>query len=79
MTDLGVDIGSRLRELRKSKNETLVQTAVAVSIAPSTLWRYETGRYVPRGESLAALSRHFGVSVDRIMFKGEGLVPPEAA
>lgn len=73
MENLAQEVGARLRKLRKSRDESLVHVAVSAGLSPSTLWRYEKGKFVPSGQALKDLAAHFGVSSDEI------LGAPEAA
>lgn len=57
----------RLRELRKEKKETQVQTAKAVEITSRQLQDLEAGNSFPNFHTLWALADHFAVSVDYLM------------
>ena len=57
----------RLRELRKEKKETQVQTAKAVEITSRQLQEPEAGKSFPTFHTLWAFADHFGVSVDYLM------------
>ena len=57
----------RLRELRKGKKETQIQTANAVEITSRQLQELEAGKSFPNFHTLWALADHFGVSVDYLM------------
>lgn len=54
----------RLRELRKEKKETQVQTANAIGITDRQYQRFEAEENLPGFENLCALADHFGVSLD---------------
>nr|WP_325296899.1 helix-turn-helix transcriptional regulator [uncultured Dysosmobacter sp.] len=57
-------IGKRLKELRKEKKETQLQTAQAIGIAMRHYQRIEADDGLPGLEIFAALADHFGVSLD---------------
>ena len=50
-----MDFSERLRELRKEKKETQVQTAKAIEITDRQYQRFEAGENLPD---------HFGVTLD---------------
>ena len=49
-------LGSRLRELRTERDETLAQTAERAGISPQYLSEIERGRKEPSSEMIAALA-----------------------
>lgn len=57
-------LSERLRELRKEKKETQVQTAKAIDITDRQYQRFEAGENYPGFENLCALADHFSVSLD---------------
>ena len=59
-----MEFSKRLRELRKEKKETQVQTAEAIEITDRQYQRFEAGENYPGFENLCALADHFGVSLD---------------
>lgn len=59
-----MDFSERLRELRKEKKETQVQTAKAIEITDGQYQRFEAGENLPGFENLRALADHFGVTLD---------------
>ncbi len=59
-----MEFSKRLRELRKEKNETQVQTAKAIEVTERQYQRFEAGENYPGFENLCALADHFGVSLD---------------
>lgn len=59
-----MEFSERLRELRKEKKETQVQTAKAIDITDRQYQRFEAGENLPGFENLCALADHFGVSLD---------------
>jgi transcriptional regulator with XRE-family HTH domain len=61
---MSADLGSILRQLRVRKDATLEAVSHAAGIAPSTLWRWETGRTCPRLPELDAVLTALGVPHD---------------
>ena len=59
-----MEFSKRLRELRKEKNETQVQTAKAIEVTERQYQRFEAGENYPGFENLCALAYHFSVSLD---------------
>ena len=59
-----MDFSERLRELRKEKKETQVQTAKEIEITDRQYQRFEAGENLPGFENLCALADHFGVTLD---------------
>lgn len=59
-----MDFSERLRELRKEKKETQVQTAKSIEITDRQYQRFEAGENLPGFENLCALADHFGVTLD---------------
>lgn len=59
-----MNIGERLRTLRKSKGVTQKSIAEAVSIAEVSYQRYEYGTVRPSLDMLCALADYFDVSLD---------------
>ena len=59
-----MDFSEKLRELRKEKKETQVQTAKAIEITDRQYQRFEAEENLPGFENLCALTDHFGVTLD---------------
>ena len=59
-----MEFSERLRELRKEKKETQVQTAKAIEVTGRQYQRFEAGENYPGFENLCALADHFGVTLD---------------
>ncbi|MFD1466502.1 helix-turn-helix domain-containing protein [Lapidilactobacillus mulanensis] len=57
----------RLKELRKNKRETQVETAKRLGFAPTTLASYEQGKRQPDQETLVAIANYFNVTVDYLL------------
>jgi transcriptional regulator with XRE-family HTH domain len=58
------EVGARLRVLRKATGEKQAETAAAIGIERATLTGIETGAAMPGRETMTALAKHFGVSLD---------------
>jgi len=59
-----MSIGSKLKELRIAKGQSLQQVADAVGASKPHIWELETGRSKnPSLDLLQRLAKHFGVSV----------------
>lgn len=53
-----------MRNLRKQRNITQVEAAVAIGTSRSNLTKIETGEYLPGREVLMAAADFYGVSLD---------------
>jgi transcriptional regulator with XRE-family HTH domain len=62
-----VNVGSRLRALRKQRETTLVDLAATTGISVSTLSRLESGARRPTLELLLPLARAHGVTLDELV------------
>ena len=60
-------LGSRLRELRTERDETLAQTAERAGISPQYLSEVERGRKEPSSEMIAALAGALDITVADLM------------
>jgi transcriptional regulator with XRE-family HTH domain len=56
-------LGSRLRELRRQREEKLAETAGRAGISPQYLSEVERGRKEPSSEMIAALAGAFGLTL----------------
>ena len=65
-----------IREKRQARGETLEAVARACGLNTGTMWRIESGRTNPRAETLAALARHFGCSIETLMGDPPNEYPP---
>lgn len=61
------NIGSRIRNLRKSRGWTQGELAKKLEISASTVGMYEQGRRQPDGEMLVRLCEVFSVSTDSLL------------
>ena len=66
----------KLRELRKERNLSQMDVAVAVGVGRSTIASIESGHDVPGRETLMALAEFYGRSLDWLMSRaGDKIVP----
>ncbi|MEO5614235.1 MAG: XRE family transcriptional regulator [Cypionkella sp.] len=61
-----LDLGIRVRELRKAKGWTLEQASVQAGLARSTLSKIENGQMSPTYDALKKLAQGMGVSVPQL-------------
>ena len=59
-----MEIGSRLKALRKERKETQLQVAQAIGMGDRHYQRIENDEGLPGLEIFCALAVHFGVSLD---------------
>lgn len=60
-------IGSFLKELRKERNMTQEQLGEKIGVTNKTIFRWETGNYMPPVESLILLSDIYGISINELL------------
>jgi transcriptional regulator with XRE-family HTH domain len=68
-----LDLGARVRELRKSRGWTLEQAAVQAGLARSTLSKIENGQMSPTYEALKKLAQGLSITVPQLF------TPPQQA
>ncbi len=61
-----LDLGSRVRELRKAKGWTLEQAAVQAGLARSTLSKIENGQMSPTYDALKKLALGLAISIPQL-------------
>lgn len=61
-----LDLGARVRELRKARDWTLEQAAVQAGLARSTLSKIENGQMSPTYDALKKLAVGLGISVPQL-------------
>ena len=59
-----MEIGSRLKALRKERKETQLQVAQAIGMGDRHYQRIENDEGLPGLEIFCALAEHFGVALD---------------
>lgn len=62
-----IEIGSRIRRLRKSREESLTELAAAANISSGYLSDVERGESALSGEKLASIAKAMNVSVDYLL------------
>lgn len=62
----GVDVGSRLRELRGDRSQK--EVADALGVTPMAISQYERGERIPNDDMKIALAKFFKKSVTSIFF-----------
>ncbi|HWR28481.1 MAG TPA: helix-turn-helix transcriptional regulator [Negativicutes bacterium] len=60
-------VGSRIREIRRSKNETQQQLSVAVGVVQQSVVAWESGRCLPNILSLIRIAGYYEVSADFLL------------
>jgi transcriptional regulator with XRE-family HTH domain len=67
-----MSLGTRLRQLRMGKKESLQALADAIGVSKPHLWELESGRSQnPSLELLQKIARHFGVSIASLVGEAE--------
>lgn len=59
--------GKRIQELRKTRNQSQVQTAMALNISAQHLSNMEAGDRSPSIDLLVQMANHFHVSLDYLI------------
>ena len=67
MTYNTIEMGTRIKELRKEKGETQEATANALNLSWSMLSKIERGANAPSLDILVALAQYFETSLDYIV------------
>lgn len=62
-----MQIGEKIRALRKSKKRTQEQLAEALRVSPQAVSKWETGVSAPDIDMLPRLAAYFGVSTDELL------------
>ena len=68
-----MEFNEKLQELRKHKGMTQEELAEALFVSRTAVSKWESGRGYPNIESLKAISKFFGVTVDQLL-SGEELL-----
>ena len=71
-----LDLGIRVRELRKAKGWTLEQAATAAGLARSTLSKIENGQMSPTYDALKKLAQGMAISVPQLFTPSQ---PPQVS
>ena len=72
-----MEINEKLQELRKQKGLTQEELAEVLYVSRTAISKWESGRGYPNIDSLKAISRFFGVTIDELMSGDEVLTIAE--
>jgi transcriptional regulator with XRE-family HTH domain len=61
-----MDLGSKLKDLRLGRNETLHKLAMGTDIDMTLLSKFERGERLPTGEQVKRLAGHFGIDSQQL-------------
>ena len=77
-----IQVGKTIARLRQNKNMTQQQLAAALSVSHQAVSKWETGAALPDVQTLVALTRLFGITIEQLL-EGEVLEdrvePPKPA
>lgn len=68
-----MELGEKLQELRRQRGLTQEELAAALFVSRTAISKWESGRGLPSIDSLQAISRYFGVSIDHLLSTDEVL------
>ena len=77
-SDLAMEFNEKLQELRKAKGMTQEDLAQSLYVSRTAISKWESGRGYPNIDSLKAISKFFGVSIDDLLSGEELLTLAEA-
>lgn len=66
-------IGERIRRLRTERGMNTVELTEAMHISHDTLYKWESGKAIPRLKHIRAAAQVLGVDVDVLINGGQGL------
>lgn len=72
-----MDFNIKLQELRKQKGLTQEELAAAIFVSRTAISKWESGRGYPSIDSLKALAKFFGVTIDDLLSSNELLTLAE--
>lgn len=64
----GIEIGKRLKGLRKEAGMTTFELGKALGISTSAVTMYETGNRIPRDEIKVQIAEFFGQPIESIFY-----------
>jgi transcriptional regulator with XRE-family HTH domain len=67
MLRLYVDLGRRIKALRKKRGVSQIRLAAAVNTSPGNLSRIESGNHTPNAKTIAAIADYLVVSTDYLL------------
>ena len=62
-----VEVGKTIARLRQNKNMTQKQLAAALSVSHQAVSKWETGAALPDVQTLVALTRLFGITIEQLL------------
>ena len=68
-----MELNEKLQQLRKQKNLTQEELSQALYVSRTAISKWESGRGYPSIDSLKAIAKFFGISVDELL-SGEQLL-----
>ena len=69
-----IAVGKTIARLRQNKNMTQQQLAAALSVSHQAVSKWETGAALPDVQTLMALTRLFGITMEQLL---DGEVPED--
>ncbi len=72
-----MEFHQKLQELRKRQGLTQEELAAALYVSRTAVSKWESGRGYPNIDSLRAIAKHFGVTIDELLSSGEVLTIAE--
>lgn len=78
MEHISINMGERIREMRKSKSLTQEALAQAVGVSIQAVSKWETGQSLPDVTLLSVIADYFDISVDALFGRAADPVQPEA-
>ena len=72
-----MEFHQKLQELRKRQGLTQEELAAALYVSRTAVSKWESGRGYPSIDSLKAIAKHFGVTLDELLSSGEVLTIAE--
>jgi len=64
-------IGERIKDLRKSNNNTIKELSKSLKVSKGTIYSWESGQRIPRLELLVNICNMYHVSLDSFVFYEE--------
>ena len=64
--------GERLKRLRSASGLTMIALAERVGVTKPTLWKWETGKVMPRPAALERLAQELGLTAAELMYGRQG-------
>lgn len=68
-----MELSEKLQQLRKKKGLTQEELAQALYVSRTAVSKWESGRGYPNIDSLKAIAKYFGVTIDELLSGGEML------